>query len=387
MIGWTAWRIRSKHWWLCARNNDVKKFEPRIRLSTEKLKILLRVPNWLGDSLMATPAVIRAREIYPKAHLTVMARLAFADFWKSFPGVDSVFTLDSKGRHAGLWGFWKSARELKKEKFDIALTLPLSFSSAFLFFAADIPKRIGYASEGRSFFLTRAVALERARRTHLVQEYLRLVEKGFDAQRSQAKRALLASTQPGNSEVAALIRRHRLSPTGWIALGPGATYGPAKRWPLPYWKLVIQKLLNNRSEDLLVLGGQEEADYLKPLVKDFKNGAFGKRVHLMAGETSVSGLAALLSKCKLLITNDTGPMHVAAAVGTPTVALFGSTSPAWTRPFGLGHEVLYHQTECSPCFQKTCPIGYICLHRIKVEEVMRSVRKILIRKPGSNLNP
>ncbi len=343
-------------------------------------RIILRVPNWLGDSFMSTPAVIRAREIYPKAHLTVMARPAFTDFWKSFPGVDSVFTLDSKGRHAGLLGFWKAVRELKKEKFDIALTLPLSFSSAFLFFAADIPARIGTASEGRSLFLTKSIPGERARQTHLVQEYFRLVEKGFDAPGSRVKRALGASAKPGEAEVAALIRRHRLSPSGWIALGPGATYGPAKRWPLPYWKQVIQKLLDSRPEDLLVLGGREEADYLRPLVEDFKKGAFGKRVHLMAGETSVCGLAALLSKCKLLITNDTGPMHVAAAVGTPTVALFGSTSPAWTRPFGLGHEVLYHQTECSPCFQKTCPIGYICLHRIKVEEVLRSVRKILARK-------
>jgi heptosyltransferase-2 len=349
-------------------------------LKAPPFKIAIRVPNWLGDSLMATPAILRAREIYPQARLTLVARPAFAAFWKSFPGVDSVFILDSKGSHAGLWGFWKAARELKQQKFDAALTLPLSFSSAFLFFAAQIPLRAGYAAEGRSLFLTRAVPLERARRTHLVREYLRLVERGFDAPASAAKRALWAPLKPGAAEVAALVRRHGLSRAGWIALGPGATYGPAKRWPLPYWKQVIQKILDNRSEDLLVLGGREEADYLKPLVADFKKGAFGKRVHLMAGETSVPGLASLLARCRVLITNDTGPMHVAAAVGTPTVALFGSTSPAWTRPFGLGHEVLYHQTECSPCFQKSCPIGYVCLHRIKVEEVWRSTLKILKNK-------
>jgi heptosyltransferase-2 len=326
---------------------------------------------------MATPAVIRAREIYPKARLTVLARPAFTAFWKGFPGVDSVFTLDKKGRHAGFFGFLRAARELKKEKFDAALTLPLSFSSAFLFFAAQIPIRIGYAAEGRSPFLTRAVALERARGTHLAGEYLRLVEKGFDAPESQAKRALYAATKPGEAEIAALARRHRLSRSGWIALGPGATYGPAKRWPLPYWKQVIQKLLDSGREELLVVGGREELDYLKPLVESFAGSPSGKRVHLMAGETSVCGLAALLARCRLLITNDTGPMHVAAAVGTPTVALFGSTSPTWTRPFGLGHEVLYHQTECSPCFQKTCPIGYLCLHGIKVDEVLRSARKIL----------
>ncbi|MGH7739341.1 MAG: glycosyltransferase family 9 protein [bacterium] len=101
---------------------------------------------------------------------------------------------------------------------------------------------------------------------------------------------------------------------------------------------------------------------------------------MLAGETTVTGLAALLSRCELLITNDTGPMHAAAAAGTPTVAIFGSTSPTWTRPFGLGHEVIYGKTECSPCFQKTCPIGYVCLNRVAVKDVLQAAEKILIRK-------
>jgi ADP-heptose:LPS heptosyltransferase len=105
-----------------------------------------------------------------------------------------------------------------------------------------------------------------------------------------------------------------------------------------------------------------------------------KRLHLLAGRTNPMILGAMLSRCKLLVTNDTGPMHVAAAVGTPVVALFGSTSPTWTRPFGLGHEVIFHQVECSPCFQRTCPIGYLCLNKISVAEVFAAVQRQL-RKP------
>jgi heptosyltransferase-2 len=167
---------------------------------------------------------------------------------------------------------------------------------------------------------------------------------------------------------------------GYIALAPGATYGPAKRWPLPYWKELIARLLRERKESLLILGGLEEEAYLKPLLEGLapRNAL---RLHLLAGRTTPPILGAMLSRCKLLVTNDTGPMHVAAAVGTPTVALFGSTSPTWTRPFGIGHEVIYKHWECSPCFQKTCPIGYKCLHAISVEEVRRAILQKL-KKSG-----
>jgi heptosyltransferase-2 len=163
----------------------------------------------------------------------------------------------------------------------------------------------------------------------------------------------------------------------FIALAPGATYGEAKRWPLPHWTVLIQKLLAERKESLLILGGLEEEDYLKPLLAAGTRPEDARRLHLLAGRTSPMILGSMLAHCKLLITNDTGPMHVAAAVGTPTVALFGSTSPTWTRPFGLGHQVIYHHVECSPCFQKTCPIGYLCLHKISVEEVFRTAMKML----------
>lgn len=337
--------------------------------------ILIRVPNWLGDSMMATPAVAAAREMFPRARLTVLSKRVFMGFWKGFPGVDQVLPL-----RKGFLGFWRTSSEIRKQNFDAALILPTSFSSAFLAFSAGIPERIGWGGEGRSAFLTRIPSHSHPRQKHLVLEYLELAKEGFGVPLRAGKNVKLRAAVTAEAEKG--LRQvwddaGVPSARGFIALSPGATYGAAKRWPLPYWKELIAKILKERKEHLLLLGGLEEEAYLKPLLEEGFSAKDPQRIHLLAGRTTPSILAAMLSRCKILVTNDTGPMHVAAAVGTPTVALFGSTSPVWTRPFGVGHEVIYKHEECSPCFQRTCPIGYPCLHKISVEEVFRAVLKKL----------
>jgi heptosyltransferase II len=338
--------------------------------------ILIRVPNWLGDTQMSTPTVSAVRKNFPKAKLTILAKPVFSSFWKDFSWVDEVIPLAKGGP-----GFLRTVSILRQKRFDAALILPTSFSSAFLVFAAGIPARIGWGGEGRDLFLTHVVPPPHPRQKHLVWEYLELGKKGLGMEvfersirlQSPVTREALSGLRQlwGDAEIPAQ--------RSFVALAPGATYGPAKRWPLPYWKDLIQRLLKERKESLLILGGWEEEEYLRPLVEE--NGSrISKRLHLLAGRTSPTVLAAMLSKCKLLVTNDTGPMHVAAGVGVPTVSLFGSTSPTWTRPFGVGHEVIYKHLECSPCFQRTCPIGYQCLHAIAVEEVFEAVKRKL-RKP------
>ena len=334
--------------------------------------LLIRVPNWLGDTLMATPAVSAAREMFPKARISILAKPARSVFWENFPGVSRVLTLDR-----GAVGFWKCAAEIRKNKFDAALILPSSFSSAFLVFVAGVPERIGWSGEGRDFLLTSPVENPKPRQKHLVWEYMELLRKGFGKRVPPHPIRLLSPVAlESKSQTLALFKKEGVQEAkGLLALAPGATYGPAKRWPLPYWSQLISKLLQERKESILILGGPEETGYLEPLVKDYSEK--NPRVHLLAGKTPAPVLAAVLSKSKILVTNDTGPMHVAAGVGTPVLALFGSTSPLWTRPFGEGHEVIYKGLECSPCFQKTCPIGYKCLHAISVEEVFRSAQSAL----------
>jgi heptosyltransferase-2 len=335
----------------------------------ENPRILVRVPNWLGDTLMSTPAVTAVKKMFPKAHLTILAKPVFEDFWRNFPGVDDYIPV-----RKGWSGFWANVSTLKNGAFDKALVLPTSFSSAFLPFAAGVPERIGWGGEGRDLFLTRVVPHENPRKKHLVAEYLQLIQRGL-------QRPLLDRTVALHCPVSkeAKTGLHQVwedmgvpQKGNYIALAPGATYGAAKRWPPGYWKELIGLLLTERKESLLLLGGLEEEEYLKPLAEGW-DPKFQGRVHLLAGRTTPSILGAMLSHCRLLITNDTGPMHVAAGVGVPTVSLFGSTSPTWTRPFGIGHEVIYKHLECSPCFQRTCPIGYKCLHAISVTEVHKAV--------------
>jgi heptosyltransferase-2 len=335
--------------------------------------ILIRAPNWLGDTLMSTPGVSAVRKIFPKAKLSILAKSVFCRFWKDFPGVDEVISYEK-----GFSKILKVASQLKKNKFDMALVFPTSFSSAFIVFLAEIPIRIGWGGEGRDLFLTQVVPHPRPRQKHLVLEYMDLVQKGLETSLKPVPEKLIcAISDKSRKEIAHAWQAAGLTAkSSPIALAPGATYGPAKRWPLPYWKELIGFLLADRKESILIVGGREEEDYLRPLIEGFPP-KYKSRIRIFVGRTSPTLLAAMLSKCKILVTNDTGPMHVAAAVGTPTVALFGSTSPTWTMPFGIGHEVIYKQLGCSPCFQRTCPIGYKCLHAINVDDVYKAVQKIL----------
>jgi len=335
--------------------------------------ILIRVPNWLGDSMMATPVVSAVRKAFPQSSITILSKPNMAPCWRGFSELREVLVIEK-----GLGGTIRTIREIKKRKFDVALTLPTSFSSAFLLFAADIPVRVGWGGEGRELFLSNVIPAPVPRQKHLVWEYLELVRQGLGRPLIQ-KTVKLAFPIDSKSkkEAQKLLKSLKVNPQwGLVALGPGATYGPAKRWPLGYWKKLIAQMLATRKETLLVLGGPEEKEYLEELWKELL-GKQAPRLVSLVGKTSPQTLAAVLDQCKLLITNDTGPMHVAAAVGIPTVAIFGSTSPAWTRPFGLGHEVIYKAVECSPCYQKTCPIGYICLNRITVDEVLKAAHKQL----------
>jgi heptosyltransferase-2 len=318
--------------------------------------------------MMATPVLSAVRNAFPKAKISILAKPHFASFWRSFKEVHEVLLIQK-----GLAGYARTAHEIKKRGFDAALTLPSSFSSAFLLFAAGVPHRAGWGGEGRDLFLTRVVPNPMPRHKHLVWEFLELTREGLGRPTTQKSFRLQAPEEKTAQKDAKLLFKELAlkDRKGFIALGPGATYGPAKRWPLVHWKQLIDKLLKTRPETLLVLGGAEEEAYLAELF------GHGQQVVSLVGRTTPSTLAAILKECKVLITNDTGPMHVAAAVGTPTVALFGSTSPTWTRPFGEGHEVIYKQAECSPCFQKTCPIGYICLSRIAVDEVFGAALKSL----------
>jgi heptosyltransferase II len=323
---------------------------------------------------MATPAVRQIRKFFPKSQITLLVHPRLEGFWSAFRGMDRVMSFSPKGAR----GFWDTVSALRGEGFDAALTFPSSLSSAFQLFAAQIPVRAGWSAEGRDPFLTHSIAHEQDRKIHLVWDYLGLAQRAFNRPLGKSPFLLEAGIDSMAKRKAVQLCK---GTKGVIALAPGAAYGPAKRWPLEHWKDLVGLLLNKRKETLVILGGEEEKHDFLPLWNGMKKEDFN-RVLDLTGKTDIPVLTALLSQCRLLVTNDSGPMHLAAAVQTPVVALFGSTSPHWTGPLGKGHSLIYKNLDCSPCFQKTCPIGYPCLKGITVDEVFQGIESRLSKKVG-----
>jgi heptosyltransferase-2 len=345
---------------------------------SEPKRLLVRAPNWLGDTVMATAAVRVLRRCYPNAHLTVLAPPAFAPFWSAFEGVQGVRSIDRKGAHRGWGGLWSLANGLRREDYDASVLLTESFSSAFLFAAAGIPSRLGYTAQGRSFLLKPAVQNPCPRLRHYVVETLDLLFRGWGLPAFKNPVALeFPDTPKSRQEADRLLGRKGNRP--WVAFVPGATYGPTKRWPVGDWRALQALILKNTNSSIVMLGSAAEAMMLGPLAP--KSLQKKKRVVMAVGKTDVLGLGGVLRRCHVAVANDTGPLHVAAAVGTPVVGLYGSTSPVWTRPLGKGHKVLYHRVPCSPCYLKECPIDLRCLTGISVAEVWKTVRPLLTGSP------
>jgi heptosyltransferase-2 len=316
------------------------------------MNILVKGANWLGDAVMSLPALRSLREMLPRARVAVLARPAFADLYRGAPAVDEVLPHE----RGGLRPWVRAVAELRRRKFDAALVLPRSFSSAFLVWSARIPRRIGYAGGGRSRLLTDPLERPRDRR-HRVHYYHDLLRPLGEPPPARPPRLELLPD-------AAAWAGDRLPDGPWIALNPGATYGRAKQWFEDRFSELARRLA--RRARIAVVGGPAES-------------ALGERVARaaggisLAGKTSVSQLAAALARCSLLVTNDTGPMHVADAVGTPIVAVFGPTDWIATPPFGRRHTIVRHEIDCSPCLRRECPLGHHhCMTRVSVDQVLRA---------------
>ncbi len=321
------------------------------------MNIVVKAANWLGDAVMSLPTIRSLRAMHPRARLAVLTKPAFADLYRGVPAVDDIL-LHERG---GVKQWVRTVKELRKKRFDLALILPRSFSSAVLIYSAKIPRRVGYAAEGRRILLTDAPEPPRER-VHRARTYHHLLRALGDPPPVRPPRLELLPE-------AADWARERLPGDDWIGLNPGATYGIAKQWPEERF-IELGRRLAKRAR-IAVVGGPSEAKLGERVA-----GAVGGLN--LAGRTGVSQLAAALARCSLLVTNDTGPMHVADAVGTPLVAVFGSTDWITTPPFGKNHAIVRHEIECSPCLKRTCPLKHHdCMKRVTVDRVHRACRELL----------
>jgi heptosyltransferase-2 len=315
------------------------------------MNILVKGNNWLGDAVMSLPTLKSLKAMLPRARVSVLTKPAFADLYRGAPYVDEVLAHQRGG--VGVWV--KTVKELKKKKFDAAILLPRSFSAAFLAWSVRIPRRIGYADGARTKLLTETPAP--LARQHRVYHYHHLLSALGEPPPVTPPRLEIPEDARAWAEA-------QLPGGPWIGFNPGATYGAAKQW-FPERFIELGRRLSRRGR-LVVVGGPAEAELGERVAR-------GVDGICLAGRTSVMQLSAAIARCSLFVTNDTGPMHVADAVGTPMVAIFGPTDWIVTPPFGPSHTIVRHEIECSPCLKRTCPLGHHdCMKKVEVSQVLKA---------------
>ena len=366
-----------------------------VSFKTPPRRILVRGTNWLGDAVMTTPALLRLREKFPAAHITLLTQSKLATLWQQHPGINE--TIDFTAEES----VFAIAKKLRAGKFDLALVLPNSSRSALEVFLAGIPRRIGYARPWRNFFLTQAVAPrvgavkmhkrsesaiqqlisqnpesriqnpEIPKAAHQIFEYLNLTAALGANAKPLAPQLLVAP-----EEIEAAKKKFGLEKitAPIFGLNPGAEYGAAKRWPVEKFIAAAKEIQQRTNCAWILFGGKNDQPLTAQIESEFRNPQ--SAIRNLSGQTSLRELMALLKSCRVVLTNDTGPMHVAAALGTPVVVPFGSTSPELTGPGLPGNERIYlikSDAPCSPCFLRECPIDFRCMNGISVERVVAAV--------------
>jgi heptosyltransferase-2 len=325
-------------------------------------QLVIFAPNWLGDAVMALPAIAAVRHARRDWRIAIAARPAVAPLFDLVPGVESLTLPRGARLDAGA------------PAFDAALLLPNSFKSALIAWRAGVPERWGYRTDCRGRLLTRAVPRP-PEALHQADYYRRLVHAlGFDA----------ASAGPPRLETPAPLRAagaERLRAAGWdgraplAALAPGAAYGGAKKWPPRHFAQLAAGLARDGVAAVLI-GSAADAPAGAELLAGL--GATGAPPPLnLIGQTDLPALAGVLANCRALVTNDSGAMHFAAALGVRVVAMFGPTDERATRPLGEGHAVLTHAVWCRPCMLRECPLDHRCMRGIDVEDVLAAARAAL----------
>ncbi len=332
-------------------------------------KILIRSTNWIGDAVMTTPAMAAVRATFPESRISVMANPLVAELFNPHPLCDEVVVFDKGGTHRGIPGFFRFAMGLRHQGFDLAILFQNALEAALLAYLARIPVRAGYRTDCRGALLTHGVPVGRAAKAlHHTDYYVKMLEalgvSGGDG-------GLRLHCTPKEELWASQL----LGKGFWIAINPGATYGSAKRWVPAGFAKVAAALIQDDEARIVLVGSPGEAAIGQAIEAAVQ--ARPTEVLNMVGKTTVRQLVALLSRCRLLITNDSGPMHVAAALRVPVVALFGPTDHTTTSPFTDRWRMVRKAADCSPCLKRVCPTDHRCMKAITVEDVLSAAKELM----------
>jgi lipopolysaccharide heptosyltransferase II len=338
---------------------------PGISASVLKpFRILIRSSNWLGDAVMSVPAARAIKNGRPDVHLTIAAPEKIAPMWKLVPEVDAIIPLPEGS-------LLPVVRLLRQQMpFDVAILFPNSLRVALESWLSGIPQRVSYRGHWRSWFVNQIVREPRkpGPPEHHSLRFLRIA-RDCGAQTSECQWAPLTSHATGSDQLSTLNSQRQK-----IGLCPGAEYGPAKRWLPERFAEAAAKITAQSSAQWILFGTKNDSAIGEQIAA-----AIGDHCVNRIGQTTLEQLIDELRQCRLLLTNDTGTMHLAALLGVPVVAVFGSTEPRLTGPLGNGHVVLRHHVECSPCFLRECPIDFRCMKAVSADEVADAVLSLLAK--------
>ena len=328
---------------------------------------------------MGTPAFMDLREAYPTAKITVLARPSIVELLKGHPGIDESLVYDHKGKHRGVWGKVALIQALRSRHFDLAVLFQNAFEAAFLTYLAGIPERWGYATDGRGSLLSRGVDVPRQEgRVHQLEYFQRLIGELTGVQTFRAPNLTVRDEEDRDFDE----QFPSLAPDGEhevIGINPGSVYGTAKRWLPERFAEVADHLIEhrqgrqslNKKIKCVIVGGPGEEILGQTVGRHMKHESI-----VLSGKTTIRQLMAIIKRCSIFLTNDTGPMHIASAFRIPVVAIFGSTDPVHTAPSSNLSRVVRSPVRCSPCLLRHCPIDHRCMTGVSVEEVYRTAVKV-----------
>jgi heptosyltransferase-2 len=336
---------------------------------------MVRATNWIGDGVMTLPALGALHAAFPKAEIVLVTKPWVSELYWHLPAVTRQIVYNPQGEHEGPKGFWKLIQTLRAERFDAAILFQNAFHAAWMAWCAGIPARVGYACDGRSGLLTDAVEVPPAAAYgHQLYYYLHLLLRAGLIDKLEPVREIhLILGEAEEAWAAKHLQRLGLhGPRFLIGFNPGAFFGSAKRWLLHRYALLADRLIGAFHADVLIFGSRAERPLAEEIARAMKHTPV-----ILAGETSLRQLMALLARCHLVVSNDSGPMHLAAALGLPLLAIFGSTDERATGPVGPRTRVVKHAVACSPCGLRECPIDFRCMKAVAVEDVAKVAVKLI----------
>ncbi|MBI4689474.1 MAG: lipopolysaccharide heptosyltransferase II [Nitrospirae bacterium] len=336
--------------------------------------LLVRGVNWIGDAVMTMPALRSLRKSLPDTNISLLVKPWVAPLFEHNPNIDEIILYEDI--HNGIIGKFRLASVLIKKGFCSSILFQNAFDAALIAFLSRIPERIGYSRDWRGFLLTDSISFNSDdRKMHHIDYYLNILRgAGLTAEYSPPYIYLSLKERLGARNILGHLKR----PV--IGINPGASYGSAKRWHPERFAAVTRKIICELDGSVVIFGSQSEVSIATEICNSVNSTIRIPQSALkqMAGKTSLRELAALISECDILLTNDSGPMHIGYAVGTPLITIFGSTDPALTGPLGKGNIVIKKGIDCSPCFRRKCDRQSIeCMISITADEVFDAVKSFI----------